>query len=72
MPLLPFMMVSLIGATLWNGLLLFLGMRLREHWTLVQHYSHQIDVVIVVLIVLALLWFFRSRMASRQSGQSKH
>jgi membrane protein DedA with SNARE-associated domain len=66
MPLLPFMLVSVIGATLWNGFLLYLGMRLREHWTVVQKYSHQVDIVIIVLAVVGIGWFLRSRLAARK------
>ena len=66
MRLLPFMAVSVIGATLWNGFLLVLGMRLREHWTVVQKYSHQVDIVIVVVVVIGLGWFIRSRLAARK------
>lgn len=66
MPLVPFMLVSTIGATLWNGFLLFLGMRLREHWTVVQKYSHQVDIVIVVAAVIGLGWFLRTRLSARK------
>ena len=66
MRLLPFMAVSLIGATMWNGFLLVLGMRLREHWHVVQKYSHQVDIVIVVLVVIGLGWFARSRLRARK------
>lgn len=66
MRLLPFMAVTVIGATLWNGFLLVLGMRLREHWTVVQKYSHQVDIVIVVVVVIGLGWFIRSRLAARK------
>lgn len=66
MPLVPFMLVSVVGATLWNGFLLYLGMRLREHWTVVQKYSHQVDIVIVVLAVIGIGWFLRSRLAARK------
>ncbi|MBM9615024.1 DedA family protein [Desulfobulbus rhabdoformis] len=66
MRLLPFIGVSLVGATLWNSFLLLLGMRLREHWTVVQKYSHQVDIVIVVLAVVGLGWFVRSRLAARK------
>jgi len=66
MRLLPFMAVTLIGATMWNGFLLVLGMRLREHWTVVQKYSHQVDIAIVVLVVIGLIWFVRSRLRARK------
>ena len=66
MPLLPFMLVTVVGATLWNGFLLYLGMRLREHWTVVQKYSHQVDIVIIVLAIVGMGWFIRSRLAARK------
>ncbi|MCL1980634.1 MAG: DedA family protein [Proteobacteria bacterium] len=64
MPLIPFILVSAVGATLWNGFLLYLGMRLREHWTVVQKYSHQVDIVIVVAAVIGIGWFIRARLAA--------
>ena len=66
MPLIPFLLVSTIGATMWNGFLLYCGMQLRSRWTLVQHYSHQLDIVIVVLCVAVVLWFFAVRWKRRQ------
>ena len=66
MPLVPFMLVTVIGATMWNGFLLYLGMRLREHWTVVQKYSHQVDIVIIVVAVIGIGWFIRSRLAARK------
>jgi membrane protein DedA with SNARE-associated domain len=66
MPLLPFMLMTLTGATLWNGFLLYCGLRLREHWTLVQKYSHQVDVVIIILAIVFMAWFLRSRLAARK------
>ncbi|MBI2799738.1 MAG: DedA family protein [Gammaproteobacteria bacterium] len=54
MPLLPFMAVTLLGATAWNGFLLYCGMRLREHWPMVQSYSHEIDLAVAaILLVMA-------------------
>ena len=67
MKLLPFALLSVIGATLWNGFLLYCGLRLREHWTVVQKYSHQVDIFIVILAVLGMAWFIRSRLAARQA-----
>lgn len=71
MPLPPFLLVTLIGATLWNGFLLFCGMRLREHWTIVQKYSHQVDIVIIVLALIGIAWFLRSRLAVGIHTQEK-
>lgn len=62
MPLIPFLLVTAVGATIWNTFLLYCGMILREHWTSVQRYSHQIDVVVVAVILAGLAWFFRARL----------
>lgn len=61
MPLLPFCLATVTGATLWNGFLLYLGIRLREHWTTVHHYSHHIDLAIALVLVLAAALYVRAR-----------
>ncbi len=62
MPLAPFLAVTLLGATLWNTFLLICGMKLREHWTLVQKYSHQVDIGVVLVLLIAGLWFLQDRL----------
>jgi membrane protein DedA with SNARE-associated domain len=69
MPVVPFVLATLIGATLWNGFLLLCGMKLREHWDVVQQYSHQADIVVVVVLLAGLAWFFRSRIGKRHNRQ---
>ena len=65
MPLLPFSIVTLIGATMWNTFLLGLGMWLRDRWHIVQKYSHQADYVIVALMLVGMIWWFWSRRKTR-------
>ena len=64
MPLIPFLAVTLVGATMWNSFLLLCGMKLREHWPVVQTYSHQIDLVVVVILLAGLGWFLKSRLSA--------
>ncbi|EGJ48578.1 DedA family protein [Desulfocurvibacter africanus] len=66
MKLLPFMAVTVVGATLWNGFLLACGMLLREHWGIVQRYSHQVDIVVVLLMGLAAACFIYMRLRSKR------
>ncbi len=61
MPMWPFLGVTFVGATMWNTFLLVCGMKLREHWTLVQKYSHQVDIVVVVVMVAGFAWFVKVR-----------
>jgi membrane protein DedA with SNARE-associated domain len=65
MPLFPFLFLTTIGATMWNGFLLYCGMRLREHWDIVQKYSHKVDIVIVLLVVVFVGWFISSRLKAK-------
>jgi membrane protein DedA with SNARE-associated domain len=65
MPLGNFVMATLAGATLWNTFLLWCGMKLREHWSLVQQYSHQVDVVVLALLISGGGLFVRSRWKRR-------
>src|SRR3990172_7205059 len=57
MPLLPFILSTLAGATLWNSFLLWLGMVLRENWTLVQRYTHILDIMVVAAGVICVVIF---------------
>lgn len=65
MPFIPFSIATVVGATLWNSFLLYCGMLLREHWRVVQKYSHQVDLAVGLLLLLGAFWFVRSRLPAR-------
>jgi membrane protein DedA with SNARE-associated domain len=66
MPLLPFLTVTLVGATVWNTFLLFCGMKLRDNWNVVQKYSHQADILVVLGILILIVYFARKRLRERR------
>jgi len=68
MRLLPFLGATLVGATLWNSFLLVCGMRLREKWDLVLQYSHQVDIVVIAALLVALAFFVKSRCKPRTAN----
>lgn len=63
MKLVPFLAATLLGAAAWNMFLLICGMKLREHWNILLNYSHQVDIVVVFLILGGMGWFLRSRIS---------
>ena len=65
MPLVPFSIATLVGATCWNSFLLWCGFKLRSRWDLVEHYSTQIDIVVAALLVAGLAWWITTRLAHR-------
>ncbi|NLP12524.1 DedA family protein [bacterium] len=69
MPIGSFVIVTIIGATLWNSFLLYLGLKLRENWHVVQKYSHQIDIGVVLFLVVLMGWFIHSRLQKRKARQ---
>lgn len=58
MPLPQFCIFTLLGATLWNGFLLWLGMKLQDNWTSILKWRHMIDVGVVIVLVVGGGWFF--------------
>ena len=69
-PIVPFIAVTLVGATLWNTFLLWCGMMLHEKWPLVQKYSHQLDIGIVIVILIAMGWWVKVRLPRFRAGKS--
>jgi membrane protein DedA with SNARE-associated domain len=67
MRLLPFILATAIGATLWNSFLLVCGMFLRDHWRVILTYSHQVDIGVVAVLCLGLIWFVKSRYKNRKA-----
>ena len=57
MDLKKFVLFTAVGAAAWNTFLLWVGIKLRERWTLVHTYSSQLDVLIVAVIVVAAAYY---------------
>jgi membrane protein DedA with SNARE-associated domain len=59
MSLIPFILFTVAGATLWNSFLTYLGVRLRENWWVIQRYTHILDYFVVaglLGVVVYLMW----------------
>lgn len=62
MALVPFIVYTVVGATLWNGFLTYCGVRLRENWRIIQQYTHILDYIVVACLLAGVgyfLWKFR-------------
>jgi membrane protein DedA with SNARE-associated domain len=57
MPLKKFITYTFLGGVIWNSFLLYTGVLLQEKWALVQQYSHSIDIAIIIIFILAVIWF---------------
>jgi membrane protein DedA with SNARE-associated domain len=73
MRLLPFIIYTLVGATLWNGFLTYLGVRLKENWRLIQKYTHILDVLVILALVAVMAYFvWKVALRPKASSPQKH
>ena len=56
MPLIPFILYTAVGATLWNMFLTYLGFRLKQNWQLIQKYTHILDYFVVAGLIGATVY----------------
>lgn len=71
MSLVPFILYTAAGATLWNGFLTYLGVRLRENWPIIQHYTNFLDYLVLAgMLGLAayFLWKFKASGTPPETG----
>jgi membrane protein DedA with SNARE-associated domain len=70
MPLLPFMIASVLGATLWNTFLLYIGYRFAGNDAAVAAVKHNMDLIGIVLLVLLVAYVtyevLKARKAKRE------
>jgi membrane protein DedA with SNARE-associated domain len=57
MPLAPFLLYTLVGATMWNMFLTYLGVRLKENWRLIQQYTHILDFLVMAGLLAGVAYF---------------
>jgi membrane protein DedA with SNARE-associated domain len=59
MPLGPFLAASVLGATLWNTLLLYVGYKVGQNADAIARYKHLLDLAGLALVVLlaAYVWY---------------
>jgi membrane protein DedA with SNARE-associated domain len=68
MSLAPFLLYTVAGATLWNGFLTYLGVRLKENWWIIQRYTHILDYFILAGLVAVVAYFFWKLKHSREAA----
>ena len=58
MPILgQFMVYTILGSALWNGIFIVLGLVLGAQWAIVKQYTSVIEFVIIITVIAGFLWF---------------
>lgn len=68
MPLIPFILYTAVGATLWNGFLTYLGFRLKQNWPVIQKYTHILDYFVVAGLIGAAVYLVWKIKQARKSA----
>ncbi|MEK7570200.1 MAG: DedA family protein [Patescibacteria group bacterium] len=68
MPLKKFLVMTILGATLWNTFLTWVGFKLGENWENLHKYSEKIDIVIVAILILLVAAFVYRHWRTRDRG----
>jgi len=66
-----FSLYTIIGATMWNSFLVYLGYILGQNWEKVTKYTDEISIVIVIVLVIGLLYFAYRHILERKKRQTK-
>jgi len=64
-----FTLYTILGATLWNGILTYLGFILGQHWNEVSQYVEELDIIIVILLVTGCLYFAYHHITRKRKNQ---
>ncbi|MBS3152171.1 DedA family protein [Candidatus Woesearchaeota archaeon] len=66
MKLKKFSIYTLIGATIWNMVLAFLGFKLGENWDMIHSLSTELDFAIILILVFTILYFIIKRLRNKR------
>lgn len=65
MPMLKFLIYTIVGSAIWNTVLLVIGNRVGENWeeilSIFDRYSHIVLILLVVLFIVFIVWFYKFR-----------
>jgi membrane protein DedA with SNARE-associated domain len=70
MPRLRFHVYTFLGSWPWCFALAWFGMKLGQNWRELGKYFHRFDIVILVLLIIAIVWFVRSHWQNRMKTVS--
>jgi membrane protein DedA with SNARE-associated domain len=69
MPLLPFVLYSTLGTTLWVCLLTFLGLQLGNHYDQVETWLGPVSKVVLISLLVAFgIWIWRRRKTNHRKS----
>lgn len=54
-----FLVYTFVGASIWNLVLLYAGLRLGSQWNKIHEFSRELDIIFIIGVVSFLIYFIR-------------
>lgn len=70
MPLVPFILFTALGAGIWNTILAVIGYIVGDNMDLVNRYSHEIGLIILAIITVAIIIYISKYLIKRRKCQN--
>jgi membrane protein DedA with SNARE-associated domain len=59
---------TLIGSIIWNTALTYIGITLGQEWNSIRKYSSYFDAIVVIVVIIGIILYWRSRRKSTESS----
>ena len=71
MPMLKFLIYTIIGSAIWNTVLIIIGNRVGENWETILKIFDKYSLVVVILLIIIfigfIVWFYKFRKPKKKS-----
>ncbi|MDN5726089.1 MAG: DedA family protein [Propionibacteriales bacterium] len=64
MPLVKFILLTVVGSSMWNSLFVIAGYQLGDNWPIVEQYAGVIQKVVIVVLAALVVWWIVQRVRS--------
>lgn len=71
MNLFKFCVYTIIGASMWNTFLAWIGFKLKQKWSVVMKYSQTIDHVVLGILILIFVYFVYTHIVRARRRKTK-
>lgn len=70
MPVAKFLLLTSAGSLIWNSIFVFAGFYLGENWHIVEQYAGIFQKIVIVVVVLAVLYWVTTRIRKIRNRRS--